>query len=133
MRLRSGGLWFEASPGNYLVRPHLKNKTKQKTEQSWVPVAHACSPSYLGGTKQEDGGSKPGSVNKFVRLITKIPNKKQGFRVAQVVQRLPSKHEPLSSNSAPPKKKRESWKNYNLPITYLKVCRLWAAVRTEAS
>jgi hypothetical protein len=26
---------------------------------SWVPVAHACNPSYSGGRGQEDLGSKP--------------------------------------------------------------------------
>jgi hypothetical protein len=29
----------------------------------WVPVTHACNPSYSGGRDQEDHGSKPAWAN----------------------------------------------------------------------
>jgi hypothetical protein len=36
----------------------------EKGEESWVPVAHSCKPSYSGGRDhQEDCGSKPASAN----------------------------------------------------------------------
>jgi hypothetical protein len=42
---------------------------------SWVPVAHACSPSYSGGKDQEDIGLKPVWANSL-----KIPTtKKKGW------------------------------------------------------
>jgi hypothetical protein len=31
-----------------------KHKTEQKDTSSWVPVAHACNPSYSGGRDHED-------------------------------------------------------------------------------
>jgi hypothetical protein len=36
----TGGLWFKASPGKKLARPHLINKP--------VVVVLVCNPSYLG-------------------------------------------------------------------------------------
>jgi hypothetical protein len=40
--------------------PSATKKTKNsKTCLSWVPVAHACNPSFSGGRDQEDRGSKP--------------------------------------------------------------------------
>jgi hypothetical protein len=44
VRQRSGGSWFEASPGKKLVRPYLHGL--------WKPdvVFHFCNPSSAGGT-----------------------------------------------------------------------------------
>jgi hypothetical protein len=50
----------------------------------WVPVAHACNPSYL-----------------------KIIHKKRSGRVAQAVECLPNKCEAQSSNHNATKKKKE--------------------------
>jgi hypothetical protein len=55
---------------------------------SWVPVAHACNPSYSGGRDlQEDRGLKPAQANSSRDLILKKkPNLKQGWwSVAQVI------------------------------------------------
>jgi hypothetical protein len=45
---------------------------------SWVPVAHACNPSYLGGRDQEDPGSKPVQANNLRDPISKKPITKKG-------------------------------------------------------
>jgi hypothetical protein len=42
-----------------MVKPCLKKKKRK----SWVLVAHACNPSYSGGSDQEDSGSKPAQAN----------------------------------------------------------------------
>jgi hypothetical protein len=34
-----------------------------KKQESWAQVAHACNPSYSGGSDQEDHGSKPAQAN----------------------------------------------------------------------
>jgi hypothetical protein len=47
--------------------------------QSWVPVAHAWNPSYLGGTEQEDCGLKPASANSSRDPILKKPITKKGL------------------------------------------------------
>jgi hypothetical protein len=41
----------------------LLNKCSLSTSHSWVPVAHACNPSYSGGRDQEDQSSKPTPPN----------------------------------------------------------------------
>jgi hypothetical protein len=50
-----------------------------KATGSWVLVAHACNPSYLGGRDQEDRGLKPAWANSLRNPILKIPNTKQGW------------------------------------------------------
>jgi hypothetical protein len=40
---------------------------------SWVPMAHACNPSYSEGRNQEDQGSKPVQANSSHDAISKIP------------------------------------------------------------
>jgi hypothetical protein len=44
----------------YCVRlmPFLEDKIRDNNT-CWVPVAHACNPSYLGGRDQEGGDLKP--------------------------------------------------------------------------
>jgi hypothetical protein len=37
--------------------------TNLKEITFWVPVAHACNPSYSGGRDQDDHGSKPALAN----------------------------------------------------------------------
>jgi hypothetical protein len=37
----------------------LIKSTIKKKILGWVPVAHACNPSYSGGRDEEDRGSKP--------------------------------------------------------------------------
>jgi hypothetical protein len=54
-----------------LGRPCLK---KQNT--GWVPVAHACNPSYSRDNDQEDRGSKPAGANSSQDPISKIANTK---------------------------------------------------------
>jgi hypothetical protein len=36
---------------------------KNENMVRWVPVTHGCNPSYLGGSNQEDRGSKPARPN----------------------------------------------------------------------
>jgi hypothetical protein len=43
---------------------------------NWVPVVHACNPSYLGGRDQEDPGSSQPGANTSGDSILKIPNTK---------------------------------------------------------
>jgi hypothetical protein len=51
-----------------------------KVYLSWVPVAHAYNPSYLGGRVQEDCGSKPAQAKKFHKnLSQKKPFTKMGW------------------------------------------------------
>jgi hypothetical protein len=46
----------------------------------WVPVAHACNPSYSGGRDQEDHSSKPSWANSSEDPISKKTiTKKKGF------------------------------------------------------
>jgi hypothetical protein len=57
------------------IRPCLKN------QNSRASVAHACNPSYLGGTDHEDHGSKPARANSSRNPISKIPITKRAGRV----------------------------------------------------
>jgi hypothetical protein len=68
-------------------------------------VTHAYNPSYSRGRDQFK--ASPGKY--FTKLSRKYPIQKKKKVLVQVVERLPSKHEALSSNSgtAPPKKKKE--------------------------
>jgi hypothetical protein len=51
----------------------------------WMPVAHACNPSYSGGRDQEDRGSKPARANSLRDPISKNPKTKRAGGVAQSV------------------------------------------------
>jgi hypothetical protein len=56
-------------------------------------MAHACNPSYLGGSDQKDPSLKPAQANTLQDAISEIPNtqyKSRAGRVAQVVEHLPS-------------------------------------------
>jgi hypothetical protein len=44
----------------------------------WVPVTHACNPSYSGGRDQEYCSSKPAQVNSWQDPILKNPSQKAG-------------------------------------------------------
>jgi hypothetical protein len=48
-------------------------------EMCWVPVAHACNPSYSGGRDQKDSGSKPARANSFTRPYLEKPFTKIGL------------------------------------------------------
>jgi hypothetical protein len=50
-----------------------------KSIQSWVPVAHACNPSYSGGTDQEDRGSKLAWANSLKDSTSKTPIIEKGL------------------------------------------------------
>jgi hypothetical protein len=43
------------------------NNPQQKSEVSWVPVAHACNLSYTRGRDHEDHSLKPAQANSSVR------------------------------------------------------------------
>jgi hypothetical protein len=68
-----------------------------------VPVAHTCNLSYLRGREQEDHSSRPAGA-KSETLTQKYPAQKRADKVAQVVERLPSKLETNSSNHCTAKK-----------------------------
>jgi hypothetical protein len=86
------------------VKCTIKTSFK-KLGVSWVLVAHAYNPSYLGDRNQEDHGSKPALGKWFVRFVSKIPNtQKRAGGVTQAIQHLPSKCEALSSNPRTTKK-----------------------------
>jgi hypothetical protein len=46
---------------------------------SWVPVAHACNPSYSGGRYQKNSGSKPAWANNLRDPIKKKVHHKKGL------------------------------------------------------
>jgi hypothetical protein len=50
----------------------------QETIASWVPMAHACNPSYSGCRDQEDQGLKPAQANSSQDPISKKPSQKRG-------------------------------------------------------
>jgi hypothetical protein len=50
-----------------------------------VPVTHACNPSYIGGSDQEDHSSKPAQANSSRGPISKIHNTKIAGGLAQGV------------------------------------------------
>jgi hypothetical protein len=61
-----------------LYEPHkwaLSNRTgvHLRGRESWVPVAHACNPSYSGGKYQKHHGSKPAQANSLGEPILKNP------------------------------------------------------------
>jgi hypothetical protein len=60
-----------------------EDKTRQNTslkmsKTDWVPVAHACNPSYSGGIDQENHGSKPAWANSSPDPISKTRITKSG-------------------------------------------------------
>jgi hypothetical protein len=69
----------ECLPVNNSVDQLLASETSQ------VPVAHACNPTYSGGSDQEDCSSKPSWANSLKDPISKIPNTKRAGGVAQGV------------------------------------------------
>jgi hypothetical protein len=52
-------------------------KTSLRNQHRWVPVAHACSPSYSGGRDQENCGLKP--ENSWQDPISTKPITKKGW------------------------------------------------------
>jgi hypothetical protein len=52
---------------------------------SWLPRAHICNPTYLGGRDQEDRGSKSALGIVCKTLSGKNPSQKRNGRVPQVV------------------------------------------------
>jgi hypothetical protein len=54
-------------------------KIQKEMKVCQVPVAHACNPSYSGGSDQEDHGLKPAWANSSVRpyLEKKKPSQKR--------------------------------------------------------
>jgi hypothetical protein len=60
--------------------PSWKDWNNFKTNSpSQVLVAHACNPSYLGGSDQVDCSLKPARAKKFARpYLKKKPNIKEG-------------------------------------------------------
>jgi hypothetical protein len=48
-----------------------------KKEKFWVPVAHACNPSYWEGRDEEDHSSRPAQANSSQDPISQIPNTKK--------------------------------------------------------
>jgi hypothetical protein len=45
----------------------------KRNETSWMPVTHACNPSYSGGRDEEDHGLKPVWANSLQDPILKKP------------------------------------------------------------
>jgi hypothetical protein len=93
----------------------------------WVPVAHACNPSYSWGRAQDGYGSRPAQANSSQELILKISNIKRSYGGAQVVEHLPSKHEVLSSNSCYDCKKKKVFSSITIVlIDHYKI--LWNSI-----
>jgi hypothetical protein len=59
--------------------PKLLQIYERNTMNSWVLVAHVCNPSYLGGSDQEDQGSKPAQANSSIRPYLKNTHYKKGL------------------------------------------------------
>jgi hypothetical protein len=56
-----------------------KNENKNNNYMGLAPVAHACNSSYLGGSNQEDLGSKPARANSSTRPSLEKPFRKIGL------------------------------------------------------
>jgi hypothetical protein len=80
------------------------NSSQKKYKWSWVPMAHACNPSYSGSRDQEDHGPKQAWPNSSRDPISKKPITKIGL-----VEWL--KVKTLSSNLSTEKKKSMRLKN----------------------
>jgi hypothetical protein len=75
-------------------------------------VAHPCNPNYSGGRGQKNQGSKSAQANSLHYPILKNSHPKKfpptGESVgAPVVEQLSMKHEGLSSNHSPDRKKKK--------------------------
>jgi hypothetical protein len=81
--------------------------SREKRDQGQTLVAHAL---ILATQEAEirriSVQSQPGEIL-LETLSQKYPTQKRGSGVIQVVEHLPSKHEPLSSNSRTAKKKKK--------------------------
>jgi hypothetical protein len=71
----------------------------------WVPVAHACNPSYLRGWDQEDHSLRLAWENSLWDPISKVTRARWTRGVAQTVEHLLCNSKTLSSNSSLIKKK----------------------------
>jgi hypothetical protein len=79
---------------------------------SWVPLAHTCNPSYLGGWDQKDWSLKPAQGNSLWDPFSKITRAKWTGGMVQVVKHLLHKFKTLSSQvPIPHKKKKKEKKN----------------------
>jgi hypothetical protein len=74
-----------------------------------VPVAHACNPSYSGGSNQEDHISKPAPANSSLRPYLEKP-----FTKIRLVEWL--KVKALSSRPVPQKNKKSYIQRRLVPI-----------------
>jgi hypothetical protein len=76
-------------------------------------VAHGCHPSYSGGRKHEDLGSKPAWANSSQDLISKNPSQKRagGWLKVKV----------LGSNPSTTKKKKSQLQSSNLEMKKIPV------------
>jgi hypothetical protein len=70
----------------------------RERKKDWEQVAHTYNPSYSGGRDQEAHGSKPAWEIVQELLSRKYPTQKRASRVAQVMERLPSKCKTLNSS-----------------------------------
>jgi hypothetical protein len=71
-------------------------------------AAHACNPSYSGGTDQEDLGSEPAWANSLREAILKYPVHKGAGEVTQAVEcALASVRPSVQTPVLPRKKKKE--------------------------
>jgi hypothetical protein len=80
---------------------HDVNYCNKNIWMNWVPVAHACNPSYLEDRDQKDHSSR--------HYLKSWPIQKKVGRVAQVVERLPKQawgpqFKPLSTTKKKKKK-----------------------------
>jgi hypothetical protein len=99
----------------------------KSTNDSQVPVAHACNPSYLKVWDGENYSSRPARANSSQNRISKITREKWTRGVAQAVECLFCKHEALSSNPSPTKNKqinKQTKKTLREPSAFL--ARPWA-------
>jgi hypothetical protein len=62
-----------------MVNLRMLNNECRKKQLRWVPVAHACNPSYSGGRDQEDHVLKPAWANNSQDPISKKPITKKGY------------------------------------------------------
>jgi hypothetical protein len=77
----------------------------QESQESWVPVAQTCNPSYSGGRDQEDHGSKPAQAHSSARPYLKKPFKKIGQVECLKVKTLSSS--PSTTKEKKKKKKKK--------------------------
>jgi hypothetical protein len=73
------------SPPYEMPQGHQEHMPAKNLYIGWVPVAHACNPSYSGDRDQEDRGSKPAGQTVLKTLCLKNPSQKRAGGVAQGV------------------------------------------------